>query len=460
MKTISQQAAEWAANLSWGAIPPEVVEDGKCRILDILGVMLAGRDTELVAAVRRAVCRETTQGQKASVIGFPGMASLSSAALVNGVTSSMLEFDDSHIETGVHSTGPVSALAIPLAQMLRAPGKQFLLGFLVGSELTCRLARIAPGMFHSNGFHPTAVFGIFGAIYAAARLLSLDTATTVNAVGIGGSMAAGSMASWEDGTSAKSLHVGLAAAAGLQAVDFARAGISGPGVLFEGRFGFFRSHVQAKHYDFRYSALTDGLGSNWELLNVASKSYPTGYVIQPFIEAVRTLTSQQRIVVKDIHHVTCRIADYAIPLVCEPRAEKLRPKNTWHARVSLQHSVAEAIIIGTLDKYAYAPDRLADPAINRLAEKVRYEVDPDAADRSKSCGEVLISLLDGTGLHHRVDGMRGTRANPMTRADFVRKFMANVGDVLAPSLAQRTIDAILDLDAASEVSEVFGLLST
>ncbi len=459
MTTLNQQAAEWALGLSWTAIPPEVVEDAKCRILDIVGVMLAGRDTELVAAVRRSVSAGV-QSPEAATIGFPGKTSISSAALVNGVTSSMLELDDSHIETGVHSTGPVAALAIPLAQALKLPGRHLLQSFLIGSELTCRLAQIAPGMFHRNGFHPTAVFGIFGAIHTAARLLALDLPTTVNAVGIGGSMAAGSMASWEDGTSAKSLHVGLAASAAVQAIGFARQGISGPGLLFEGRFGFFRSHVQAEDYEFRYAALTEGLGKKWEVLNVASKAYPTGYVIQPFIEALRALNAQRRFSPEDIEHITCRIADYAIPLVCEPQAEKLRPKNTWHARVSLQHSVAEAIVSGTLDKYAYAPKRLADPTIRGLANRVRYVVDPEAADRSKSCGEVLISLRDGTVLRHRVDAMRGTRANPMVREDFIAKFHANTHDVLTPSLARQTADLILDLDRAADVSGVFDPLSS
>ena len=75
-------------------------------------------------------------------------------------------------------------------------------------------------------------------------------------------------------------------------------------------------------------------------------------------------------------------------------------------------------------------------------------------------GEVQIRLRDGSELGHRVEDMRGTRANPTTREDFVAKFRANTLDVLTPSLVQQTIDAILGLDRAADVSGVFDPLSS
>ena len=102
------------------------------------------------------------------------------------------------------------AAALPIACAHDLNGKALISAVAIGNELTCQLGLIAPGQFHQNGFHPTGVFGIFGAIYAVAKCLGFDVNQTTNAVGIGGSLSSALMASWEDGSAAKSLHAGFA----------------------------------------------------------------------------------------------------------------------------------------------------------------------------------------------------------------------------------------------------------
>ena len=457
--TLNERLSNWVCGFSWERIPPEVIEDIKLRILDIVGVMLGGRSSDLVSSARKAYTGYAG-GSDATIVGFPGKTSLSAAAFVNGVLSSILEFDDSHVQTGIHSTGPVVSAVLPVAQHRGVSGRELIEAVLLGSELTCRLGQVAPGLFHKNGFHPTAVFGIFGAVYALARLQKLSPEVLVNATGIAGSLAAGGMASWEDGTSAKSLHVGMAASGALQAVELAKCGVSGPRPVFDGRFGFFRSHVQAQGYAFDFDAATRGLGQDWEVLNVAPKAYPCGYVIQPFIDGALELRSAHRLDPEAIAEITCLIAEFAVALVCEPVAEKLRPVNSWHARVSLQHSVAEALVRGELDKRAYAEASLRDARINALAGKVKYAIDPRAADRSILTGEIVIRLKDGRELRHRVPHMRGTRANPMLREDFVAKFTRNAADVVSARLFARILKGILDLEHAENAAPLLRSLSS
>lgn len=456
--SLNERLANWVCGFSWDEIPPHVIEDIKLRILDIVGVMLGGRSNDLVSAARESYTRYAS-GAEATSVGFPDRTSLAAAAFVNGVLSSILEFDDSHVQTAIHSTGPVVSAALPVAQHGGVSGKGLIEAVLVGSELACRLGQVAPGLFHKNGFHPTAVFGIFGAVYALAKLQKLSPEHLVNAIGIAGSLAAGGMASWEDGTSAKSLHVGMAASGALQAVALAKCGISGPRPVFDGRFGFFRSHVQATGYSFDFEAATRGLCHEWEVLNVASKAYPCGYVIQPFIDGALALRSRHGLDPEAIAEITCLIADFAVALVCEPVVEKLRPINSWHARVSLQHSVAEALVRGVLDKHAYAEESLRDPRINALADKVKYAIDPRAADRTILTGEIVIRLRDGRELHHRVPHMRGTRANPMVREDFVAKFTRNAADVVPPRLSARILKGILDLEHVENATPLLRSLS-
>jgi 2-methylcitrate dehydratase PrpD len=458
LSTLSAQAAEWVAQVSFARLPVDVVENTKLRILDLVGVMLAARSLDVVAAVKRAGI-ENDPGDGASILGHPETTSLAAAAFVNGVMSAVQEFDDTHIESNIHPTGVALAAALPECHRHRLSGASLIEAVLVGSEFACRLGLIAPIRMHELGFHPTAVYGIFGATYALARARGLTAAEIVDAIGAAGSMSAGLIASFEDGTSTKTLHVGLAAASAVRAVGLASHGISGPSAVFEGRFGWFRSHVQGG-VEFRFDALPKGLGDDWEVMNIASKAYPCAYTLMPPIAATLALRHQHRIAPDDVAQITCHIMPRSIPIICEPVKDKVRPRSTWHGRISLQHTVAEALVRGRMDKSAYGPDSLRDPVINALADKVRYVADYDPGPNvRRSGGKVTIALRDGREVSHAIEDMPGTRNNPISVDDYVAKFRSNAGDVLAPALIEETIDALLALDKVGDVGALFDRLS-
>ncbi len=458
MPGLSMRLADWAAALELAEVPPEVLAETRLRILDMLGAMLAGTENVLSAKARRAAAEEGGSG--ATIIGFGDAATVESASLVNGILAHVLEFDDTHVEGAVHPSSPVLAAILSAAQQRRLPGDRLLLAMLVGNELCCRLSCVAPGMLHRHGFHPTGVVGAFGGTYALARLLGLPPRQMADAVGIVGSMSAALMASWEDGADTKSLHAGLAAAAANRAVALARHGIGGSGVVLEGRFGFFRSHVQDAGYALRFDAATEGLGTRWEAMNVASKVYPCGHYIQPFLDAAAVLIRDHAPDPAEIAEVHCAVADYMVPLICEPAAEKRQPASSWHARLSLQHSIAELLVNGRLDKRGYGEASLHDPRIAALRQRVTYAVDPAAADRRHWAGDVTIHLAGGRGtLHHRFPHMRGTPGNRLRPEDIVAKFQANAEGVLPPDRAARCVDLVMALEKLDDTADLVALLA-
>ncbi|MFT8244899.1 MmgE/PrpD family protein [Roseomonas sp. BN140053] len=453
--SISEQIATWAAELSLDRVPAAVVESTKLRILDLVGVMLAAQPLELVAAAKRA-SRATDGGTGSAILGDPEEVSPLTAAFVNGVLTATLEFDDTHIESFVHPTAPAVAVAFPECTREHRSGRSLIEAVLVGIELTCRLGLVTPVRLHTLGFHPTAVFGVFGAAAALAKLRGLSAPVIADALGAAGSLSAGLNASFEDGTSTKMLHVGMAATGGMRAVDLATAGISGPRPVFEGRFGWFRSHVQGRD-GLRLSRLTDGLGESWEALKVASKVYPCAFTMMPHIEAALTLRATHGIRPEEVEEVICHIGQRSFATMCEPVADKRRPATTWHGRISLQHTVAEALVRGRMDKDAYATESLRDPVINALADRVTYLDDPDT-EPTRSGGTVRVRLRDGRELSHRIDDMRGTPRNPMSADDIVAKFRANTRDALSPAAAEATAEALLRLDQLDDVAPVFEAL--
>ena len=458
MSGLSSEVAEWAIGFSLDAAPQGVVHNTRLRILDLVGVMIASGRLEAVDAARRASGDADAGGRGAHSLVDAAETSPASAAFINGVASAVLEFDDTHIATNIHPTGVVLSAALPVAQAARLSGRQLLEAVLVGSEIVCRLGLVSPVRMHEVGLHPTSVYGVFAAAYAVARLRGLSRDQMADAVGTAASLSAGSISSFEDGTSTKTMHGGFAAASALRAVALAAQGISGPRHVFEGRFGWYKSYIQSQP-DFRYSALTEGLGARWEVLDIASKLYPCAFTLMPFISAALTLRKTYGFDPADITGIRCEIMPRSFRTVCEPVEDKRRPLTSWHGRISLQHTVAEALALGRFDKSAYAPSSLGDPLINALADKVVHLPDPvAAADLSRSRGVVTVDLADGRVLSHTVEDMLGTSRNPAPDAVYIDKFRANVDGVISPSLADQLIESLLRLEAIGDVDDLFAPL--
>jgi 2-methylcitrate dehydratase PrpD len=458
MSGMSSKLAEWAVDFSLDAAPAEVVHNTKLRILDIIGVIIASSRHEGVEAARRASADADGGGRGAYALTDSGETSPATAAFINGVASAVLEFDDTHIATNIHPTGVVLSAALPIAQRGRLSGRRLLEAVLAGSEILCRLGMVSPVRMHEVGLHPTSVYGVFAAAYTASMLRRLPADQIADAVGTAGSLSAGSISSFEDGTATKTMHVGFAAAAGIRAMALAAQGVTGPRGIFEGKFGWYRSHVQTGA-DFRYSALTDGLGDDWQVLNIATKLYPCAYTLMPFIAAALALREGHALDPDQIAEIRCEIMPRSFQTVCEPIEDKRRPRTTWHGRISLQHTVAEALALGRFDKSAYAAASLRDPVINALADKVVYLPDPiAAADTSRSRAVVSVRLTDGRAFSHTVEDMLGTRNNPAPDAVYIDKFRANAEGVVPSSLADELIESLLGLEHVQDVDRLFSRL--
>jgi 2-methylcitrate dehydratase PrpD len=262
------------------------------------------------------------------------------------------------------------------------------------------------------------------------------------------------MASWEDGSAAKSLHAGFSASAAVTATSCAKNGISGPIGVFDGRLGFFKAHVQDERYDFAFARVTEGLGETWEALNIAPKAYPCGHYNQPLIYAALALREQHEITPEQISTIRCSVPEHVIPLVAEPVSEKRRPKTSFHGRFSLQHSTAEAMIQGTLDQSSFDTRNLTDPRYNDLADKVQAVIDPLAIDRSQLGGRIEIELYDGRIFSHSVKHMLGMPQNPMSESDLVRKFQMNASGCVPNARVDRITDIIMSLERVDNIGQL------
>jgi 2-methylcitrate dehydratase PrpD len=429
----------------------------RLRLLDILGLSLAGAATPLGRATREAAVALSPSGP-CTVAGTGDRVGVTHAALANGTFSQALEYDDTHNESIVHMSSPAVAAAVALSETTRLTGRELVTAIAIGNEISCRTGSVGSGQFHQRGFHPTGLFGAFGAAYLSSRLLGLDAAATARAAGICGSFAAGILECWVDGTDTKFLHAGWAAQSGISSAHLARAGATGAIEVFEGRFGFFASHLQRPDRPPDFTRLVDGLGTHWESRNASFKPFPSAHVIHPYIDAVLRLRRAHHIAPADIARVDCPVTPFIVGIVCEPVAEKVAPASRSHCRVSLQYTLAEALWCGAIGPDAHADEYRLNEGVLALARRVHHHVDPDYPGPGRFKGAARITMQDVRVFETVEEYNRGSRENPMSEADLRAKFDGNAAAFLDAGQRARLADAIAGVETLDDASALAQLL--
>ncbi|MBL27512.1 MAG: hypothetical protein CMM50_08190 [Rhodospirillaceae bacterium] len=454
--TYASDLAEWAHGIAYDDLPDDVVQATKFRILDVIGLSLAGLGTPFGQSVREAALA-MNGGGPARLFGTGEKAGVTTAAMANGAFSQAMEYDDTHNTSIVHMSGPSVAAALALAEVEAVSGRDLILAIAIGSEIACRIGSVAPGQFHRRGFHPTGLFSPFGCTYLAGRLLGLSPVEMANAAGIVGSFAAGLLECWVDGTQSKYLHPGWAAQSGIAAAYLGKTGTTGPAAVFEGRFGLIASHLQDAELAKDFDRITRGLGSEWVTRKASFKPFPAAHVIHPYLDAILKLRSDHRIDPAGVEEIIVPVAPFILPIVCEPAEEKRRPNTDSHGRVSMQYSLAEALHQGRLGKDAYGREALDNPEIQALTDRVTIVPDESFPGPERFKGAVEIRMKDGAIYAHVEEHNRGSAENPMTRDEILGKFDENSADFLSPdrrSALIARVEGLEGLDAARGVTDL------
>jgi 2-methylcitrate dehydratase PrpD len=444
-RPLSSDLAAWASRVRFEDLPADVVENTKLRIMDVIGLSLAGAETAFGKSTRDAIVAMSPPGP-CRILGFGDRVGVTAAAFANGALSQALEYDDTHNESIVHMSSPAVAAALALAEFTPVSGRDLIAAIALGNEISCRIGSVSSGELHKRGFHPTGLFATFGAAFLAAKLLGLDAEGMARAAGIAGSFASGLLECWVDGTQTKFLHPGWSAQSGISSAILARSGVTGPAQVFEGRWGLFASHVQDSDAHRDFMRINASLGTHWESRNSSFKPYPAAHVIHPYISAAIRLRNTHALQVNDIESVDCPVTGFIVSIVCEPIAEKHAPASDSHGRVSLQYSVAEALFFGELGKHSYSDQSRRNPEILALARRVRYHVDPDYPGPGRFKGAVTVTLKDGRRFTEVEEYNRGSAENPMTQAELRAKFEENAGGFLSAAARGRVAERIQNLE--------------
>ena len=378
----------------------------RLSLLDWSVCALAGRLEAASKIVRDMVLAEGGAPQ-ATLVGHGAQVPARAAALVNGVASHALDFDDTHFAHIGHPSVAVIPAALAVAEKTGASGAEFLRAALIGAEASIRLGVWLGRAHYQLGFHQTATAGAFGAALAAARLLGLNKDQMAHALGLVSSRASGLKSQF--GTMGKPMNAGIAAANGVEAALLAGAGfISNPQAL-EGAQGFGKTHAAACD-----SAAFKGMGKIWLFENITHKIYPCCHGLHAMLEAVRQVRGGVD---------AARVAK--ISIIAHPRWDSVcniaAPRTALETKFSFRLTAAMAICGTDMAALASFSEVTAhDTALIAIRDLVEVEFDPDIAE---TAARVVITLNDGSilqGAHDLADplpmGQREEKLNAKAAA--------------------------------------------
>ncbi|MDA8048400.1 MAG: MmgE/PrpD family protein [Rhodospirillales bacterium] len=349
------------------------------------------------------------------------------AALVNGTSSHVFDFDDTLLSCAVHPTGPVVAAQLALLGQRPQSGADFMLAFVLGVEVEAGIAEAIHAPHYAAGWHITGTVGVLGAAAACGRMLGLGPEKLAHALGIAATQARGLRAAF--GSMCKPFHVGHAAQGGLLAALLAERGFTAGAEMLEGRRGF----AEILGCGASLAEVPERLGQPFALLRNSYKPYACGVVLHPVIDGCLVLRESR---ISDPSQIA-RIALEVHPLVLELTGRKV-PQTGLEAKFSVYHAAAVAFVRGAGNEEEFSDAAARDQATLAL----RARVSPEAvASLGKDEACVRVTVQDGSTSEHHVAHASGSIANPMSDAALVRK----LGRLAAPALSSAAIDRLVAL---------------
>ena len=406
--------------------------------LNWVGCAVGGAQHEAAQAALDALAMLQPAPQ-ATVLGRAERIDMAGAALVNGITSHVFDFDDTHLKTIIHPAGPVASAVLALAETTGATGRQVIDALVLGIDVSCRLGNVMYPEHYDRGWHITGSTGTLGAAAGCARLLGLDEERTAMALGIAASQPIGMREQF--GTMTKPFHPGGAARAGLLSALLAKHGFTASPKAIEAP----RGYAQVVSTKCNWSEATDELGSRFEISFNTYKPFACGIVIHPAIDACVQLRARG-VKAEDVERIELKVHSLVLELT-----GKKEPQDGLQGKFSVYHGCAAGLLFGRAGEPEYADAIVRREDVTALRRKVVATVD-DSIDEASA--DVTAILKDGRREHVFVAHAIGSLERPMTDADLEGKFHALVEPVLGKRRAADLVAACRDLGAAASVSSL------
>ncbi|MEH6724898.1 MAG: MmgE/PrpD family protein [Hyphomicrobiales bacterium] len=436
---VTEILTDWIVDIRGEDIPEHVRAAGLRTFVNWVGCAVGGASHETVDAALNGLM-EFSGPATSTVIGRSERLDALHAALLNGISSHVLDYDDTHLKTIIHPAGPVASAILALAEKMPVSGYDFLTAMIVGVEVECRIGNSVYPDHYDRGWHITGTAGVFGAAAAAGKLLGLSKQQMRWAFGLAGTQSSGFREMF--GTMTKSFHPGRAAQNGLASALLAKAGFDSSERVLEAPRGF--ACVMSDKQD--WDEIIGELGTRWEAELNSYKPFACGIVIHPSIDGCIQIRDEIGDRVNDIESVHLTVH----PLVLELTGKR-EPKTGLEGKFSVFHSAACALLRGDGAPTAFTDEVVNLPEIVALRDNISATASPDCHSASV---DIEIRFKDGSTMQKHIERALGSRDVPLTDDQINRKFSDQSTLVIGDEKTAALLEMAWKTPTLSDVGEV------
>ena len=432
--------AEHVLGLRASDVPAATRAKAVTLVLDALGNGLFGAAQRGPALVRERTRARYREGP-AVVWADGSRLDPAGAAMANAAGAHGFELDD-YLPAGKTHAG---AVLVPVALAVAGEsttGEELVTAIVAGYDVVGRVSlAMNAASARGRGWHVTGLTGPFGAAAVAGRLLGLDPGRLVSAFGVAASCSAGTFAFSAEGAMTKCLHAARAAEAGIEAVRLAAEGFAGPTRGLDAEDGgILRAVSDAPVLD----RLTEELGTRFDVDGIAVKPYACCGSIHSSIDAVLAMRDAG-LAADDVEEI---VVGNSSSVLLQCGFEYHGGGGALEAQMSMQYSLAVALVDGAVGVAQFEDRRRGDPQVAALARRVRFEVDPgiDAVYPREFPARVQVRRRSGGLLEERVAAPLGMPERPLGRAEVAAKFRELTTNLLDDAGRTRIEAAVEQLD--------------
>lgn len=459
---ITAAAAEFIEQVRYEDIPSDALAIGRRCVLDGMGLQAAGLDHETTILLAQAAAGQGGR-EDALLLGHGDKkVPAAMAARVLGTAGHAHDWDDSQVSIDpdhvygllTHPTIPPLTASLVISQVRgEVTGKAFMLAFLTGFEVECKISEWMFPQHYKQGFHSSGTVGTFGAYVAAAKLLELDGNKLRHGLGLTASFAAGIRCNF--GTMTKPLHVGRAAENGITAALLAEQGYTADKNALDGPWGYFAVQGGGISAD-KLSA--QDFGDPWSIIDpgVSIKPYPCGVLTHPTIDLMLKLITEHDIQPDDIEHVVVSAGSNILNPIRYPIAG-----NHLEAKFSLQAVLSMVALARKAGKVEFRDEFVQSEPMQAMQKRMETRFDPDieALGFDKMRSRIEIRLKHGETVSGDADERyRGGPENPLTNDELKAKARSCCEGVLSADDTEGLIDAALGVTEMDDAAALAGHL--
>ena len=449
-----RRLAQYATELQWEEIPPEVIEHGRRILLDTVGTTLGGSVEPEATAMARRFGRPDRG--PSTLIGHGLHASPLNAALVNGTAACWMDFDSGHrpppgkpLLPAAHPPIHLIPAALAIAEKEGATGRDLLQAIVVGYDAGARIgmsSRLRPEI-HCHGTHHNVAAAV-----AAARLMRYPTEQMSSTIGLAAHLSL--MPSFENayqGGTVRNTYAGVGAAAGILAAELASIGFTAEKDVLSSVYG----RVISSGFD--PDLLTEDLGKRFEITLGFIKLYPMCRFGHPAIEAAQKLIAQYPSLRPDeIEEVELYTFDWAATL-----SEK-DPKTDLAAKFSIPWAIASMLVRRAAGPDQFRTEALKDRDVRKMAGKVVVREDPQysAMTPAKRPARMIVKVTEGKILQAEVERSSGGPEAPIPRERVIEKFRLLADPILGSERARAVVEKVMYLEKEPDIRGLTKLLTS